>query len=451
MSQHVHFIGIGGISMSALAKILLTHGDTVTGSDITETDITRHLRDLGVDIAIGHAAENITNPDMVVYTSAIAPDNPELAAARQKGIRLVERADMVGHIMDAYPCSIAVSGTHGKTTTTSMLTYILLSSDLDPTVMVGGELDILGGNLRIGRGDCFITEACEYKRNFLKFRPQIGVILNIEADHLDYYRDLDDVIDAFSDFAALLPPDGALIINAGDKNCLRAAQKAGCKVIRTGLDAACDCTAHNIVYGGDGCASFSLCWQGEPLVDVKLHVPGAHNVQNALCAAAAALAAGADAAAVARGLEQFGGAKRRFEHRGTFGGGILLIDDYAHHPTEIATTLQSARQMDAGTVWCIFQPHTYTRTKALLHEFADALKAADKLIMADIYAAREPDTGLVSSKDVADLVPGAVYIPGFQPIADYIRQNAKPGDVVITMGAGDVFKIGDLLLAEDKK
>lgn len=451
MSQHVHLIGIGGISMSAIAKILLANGDTVSGSDITETDITRQLRDLGASIAIPHAAENITHPDMVVYTSAIAPDNPELLAAQKANIRLVERAEMVGHIMENYPCSVAVSGTHGKTTTTSMLTYILLSSDMDPTIMVGGELDILGGNLRIGGSDCFVTEACEYKRNFLKFRPQIGVILNIEADHLDYYRDLNDVIDAFASFAALLPPDGALVVNADDANSLRAAQAANCPVIRTGLDAACDCTAHGVAYGGDGCASFSLCWRGEPLFDVTLNVPGAHNVHNALCAAAAALSAGADPAAVARGLESFGGAKRRFDRRGTFGDGILLIDDYAHHPTEIATTLQSAQQMDAGDVWCIFQPHTYTRTKALLHEFADALKAADHLIMADIYAAREPDTGLVSSKDVANLVPGAVYIPGFQPIADYIRQNAKPGDLVITMGAGDVFKIGDILLSEGQK
>lgn len=449
--MHVHFIGIGGISMSALAKILLKNGDTVSGSDITETNLTKELRDLGAAISIPHAAEHITNPDMVVYTSAIAPDNPELAAARQKGIRLVERAELVGHIMADYPHSAAVAGTHGKTTTTSMLTYMLLAAGQDPTVMVGGELDVLGGNLRIGHSGCFVTEACEYKRNFLKFRPLVGVILNIEADHLDYYRDLDDVIDAFSDFAALLPPDGALVINGDDPNCLRAAQKAHCEILRAGLDAACDCTAHNITYDADGCASFTLCWRGEALFNGKLHVPGAHNVQNALCAAAAALFLGADPAAVAQGMAQFGGAKRRFERRGTFGGGILLIDDYAHHPTEIATTLKSAKQMDAGTVWCIFQPHTYTRTKALLHEFADALKAADRLIMADIYAAREPDTGLISSKDVADLVPGAVYIPGFAPIADYIRKNAKPGDVVITMGAGDVFKIGDLLLSEGEK
>ncbi len=448
MYQHVHFIGIGGISMSALAKILLRRGVRVSGSDITDTKIVEELRELGAEIAIPHAAQNITNPDIVVFTSAIAPDNPELLAAKEKGIRLVERADMVGHIMEHYPKSIAVAGTHGKTTTTSMLTYMLLEAGFDPTAMVGGELDILGGNLRVGHSDCLVTEACEYKRNFLKFQPFLSMILNIEADHLDYYRDLEDVISAFSDFAALPPENGAVVINADDPNCLRAAKHARGRVITAGLCQA-DCTAQDIAYGTDGCAAFTLCWQGRQIGRAKLRVPGAHNLSNALCAAAAMLFLQADEDAVLQGLERFGGAKRRFERRGTFGGGVLLIDDYAHHPTEIATTLASAKQMHAGTVWCIFQPHTYTRTKALLHQFADALKAADRLIMADIYAAREPDTGLVSSKDLADLVPGAVYIQGFAPIANYIRAHAKPGDIVITMGAGDVFQIGDMLLHGD--
>ncbi len=444
MYNKVHFIGIGGISMSALAKILITNGVEVSGSDITETPIVAELRSMGAKIAIPHCYECIENPDIIVYTSAIKDDNPEMIAARDKGIELVERAAMVGNIMRSHPTSVAVAGTHGKTTTTSMMAYTMISAGLDPTVMVGGELDILGGNLRIGKGSHLVTEACEYCRNFLQFAPKIGMILNIEADHLDYYKDLDDVIDAFSSFSALLPENGTLVINGDDENCIRAAKSAVCKVITVGIENG-DYKAVNIEYDKFGYPSFDIIKEGNIIMHLTLNVVGEHNIYNSLCAVAASLEMTDNSDAIKSGLEKFTGTKRRFEKKGE-ANGILIVDDYAHHPTEIRATLSAVKKIQSGKVWCVFQPHTYTRTKTLFDDFSVALADAENLVIADIYAAREKDTGIVHSRDLADAIENAVYISGFDNIADYFKQNAKTGDIILTMGAGDIFKVGEILL-----
>ena len=445
MYKNVHFTGIGGISMSALAKILIKNGVSVSGSDITETTITKELRDMGAKITIPHCYDCVKNPDILVYTSAIGNDNPELCAARDKGIKLVERADMVGNIMRSFNVAVAVSGTHGKTTTTSMMAYTMIEANLDPTVMVGGELDILKGNLRIGESGYMVTEACEYKRNFLKFAPKIGIILNIEADHLDYYKDLDDVIDAFSSFSALIPEnDGVLIINGDDENCIKAAKNAKCKVIKVGIDSG-NIKAENISYDKFGYPSFDVFKGEEKLTHLDLNVVGKHNIYNSLCAFAASIEMTGDLDSVKKGIEKFTGTKRRFEKKGKFDG-ILVVDDYAHHPTEIEATLSAVGKIQSGKVWCVFQPHTYTRTKTLFPDFARALSMAENLVIADIYAAREKDTGLIHAKDLADAIDGAKYISGFENIAAYFKENAKEGDIILTMGAGDIFKVGDLLL-----
>lgn len=444
MYKKVHFIGIGGISMSALAKILISNGVEVSGSDITPTPITEELATMGAKICIPHCYDCIDDPDIIVYTSAIKDDNPEMCAAKDKGIPLVERATMVGNIMRSYDTAVAVAGTHGKTTTTSMMAYTMISANLDPTVMVGGELDILKGNLRIAKSGYMVTEACEYCRNFLQFAPRIGMILNIEADHLDYYRDLDDVIDAFSSFSALIPDDGVLVINGDDENCIRASKSAKCPVIKVGIKNG-DYKAENIVYDKFGYPSFDIIKDGKNIMSLTLNVVGEHNIYNSLCAVAATLAMTSDTEAVKAGLEKFTGTKRRFEKKGETNG-ILIVDDYAHHPTEIKATLSAVSKIQSGKVWCVFQPHTYTRTKTLFEDFATALADAENLVIADIYAAREKDTGLVHAKDLANAIDSAVYISGFDNIAEYFKKNAKPGDIILTMGAGDIFKVGELLL-----
>ncbi len=444
MYKKVHFIGIGGISMSALAKILIANGAEVSGSDITPTPLTKELEDMGAKITIPHCYEAVENPDIVVYTSAIKEDNPEMCAARDKGIALVERAAMVGNIMRGYENAVAVSGTHGKTTTTSMMAYTMISAELDPTVMVGGELDILGGNLRIAKSGYMATEACEYCRNFLQFAPTVGIILNIEADHLDYYRDLDDVIDAFSSFSALIPKDGVLVINGDDESCIKASESAKCPVITAGIKKG-EYRAENISYDKFGYPSFDVVRGGKKIMRLTLNVVGEHNIYNSLCAVAATLTMTDNAEAVKKGLEKFTGTKRRFEKKGEVNG-ILVVDDYAHHPTEIKATLEAVSKIQSGKVWCVFQPHTYTRTKTLFGDFVKALSKAENLIIADIYAAREKDTGLVSSKELADAIGTAENISGFENIADYFIKKAQPGDIILTMGAGDIFKVGDIIL-----
>lgn len=446
--NHVHFIGIGGISMSGLAQILLHNNIKVSGSDVSASNLTQLLEDNGAKITIGQSENNIENPDLVVYTAAISEDNPELICARQKGIRTIERAVFVGEIMKSYKTSVAVAGTHGKTTTTSMLSHIFISADTDPTIMVGGELNAIGGNLRCGKNDYMILEACEYHRSFLEFFPTVGIILNVEEDHLDYFKDLDDIIEAFSDFGALLPENGALIVNKENENTIKASKKATCKVISVGYNDA-DYNAVNISYDKDGRATYEIISQGERIATIHLGVGGEHNVLNSLAAFATGDFLGLEREDIIDGIESYTGVKRRFEYKGEVNG-FKVIDDYAHHPTEIRATLTTAKEMEHDRVWCIFQPHTYTRTKTLFDDFRDVLTLADITIVADIYAAREKDTGLVSSKELAQATEGAIYLDSFDKIEEYVLSNAREGDVVITMGAGNIYKVGENLLKEGR-
>ena len=430
--------------MSGIAKILLNNGIRVSGSDMTESDSVCELRELGAEIKIGHNKENITNQDMVVFTSAVHDDNPEIIAAKEKGIELIDRATMLGLIMKDYKNAISVAGTHGKTTATSMFAYILLEAQTDPTIMVGGKLDGLDGNLRIGKSDYFITETCEYMRNFLKFFPSVAVILNVEEDHLDYYKDIDDIIDAFTSFCNLVPEDGIIVVNGENENSVKSARDAKAKVYTFGFDGA-DFSAKNITYSQYGYPSFDIYENDELVLSLNLSVVGIHNVLNATACALAATKMGIDKAAIKKGLEAFTGTKRRFEKKG-FVNGALVIDDYAHHPTEISATIKALKNVNHNREWCIFQPHTYTRTISLLDDFAKALSEIENVIITDIFAAREKDTGIVHSKDLADKIEGAVYIKEFEDIAKYIKENASDGDIVLTMGAGNVCDIGNLIV-----
>ncbi len=439
MAQYVHFIGIGGVSMSGIAKILLNNGIRVSGSDISESDSVLELRRLGAEVYIGHMASNITEQDLVVYTSAVHDDNPEIIQAKAKGIELIDRATMLGRIMKNYKTAISVAGTHGKTTATSMFAYVLMGAMLDPTVMVGGTLDGIKGNLRIGESEYFLTETCEYMRNFLKFFPKVAVILNVEEDHLDYYKDIDDIISAFSDFASLVPDDGFVVVNKESANAMKAVQGIGKRVYTFGYGDA-DFSIANVRYTDWGYPVFDICCKGEKVLGLELNVTGEHNVLNAAAVALACSVMGIDTKSIKKGLESYTGTKRRFEKKG-YVNGALIIDDYAHHPTEICATLSALKNVKHNNEWLIFQPHTYTRTISLLDDFAKALSGAQNVIITDIYAAREKDTGIVHARDLADRIENAVYIKTFEEIGEYIKANAKEGDVVITMGAGNVCDI----------
>lgn len=442
----IHFIGIGGISMSGLAEILLGRGCIVSGSDISESAIVQRLRGLGAQISVGHSAANIKpDCDLVVYTAAISPENEEFIAAEESGALLIDRAALLGGVMKAYKYSVAVAGTHGKTSTTSMLTHIMLAGGTDPTISVGGELGSIGGNIRVGKSDYFVCEACEYHRSFLKFFPYVSVILNIEADHLDYFKDIHHIVDTFHSFALLVPEDGAVVANIDDENVREAVKRVDRKILTCAISAAADYTTGNVLYDEGGAAEFDLYERGSLLGRIKLSVAGTHNISNALCAIAAARFLGISFDALRRGLLSYTGVGRRFETKGEKNG-VLLIDDYAHHPTEIEATLKTAKKMGRGNIWCVFQPHTYTRTKALFNDFKKALSCGVKVLCIDIYAAREKDPGDISAKQLAEQIDGAVYMPDFAACAKFLEENAEAGDMIITMGAGDVYKVGELFM-----
>lgn len=448
---HVHFIGIGGISMSGLAEILLQEGFTVSGSDSKESDITSLLKNLGATIRIGQQAENITEDiDLIVYTAAIHPDNPEYKAALASGKPILTRAQLLGQIMSNYKYSVAVSGTHGKTTTTSMLSHVFLAAQADPTISIGGMLDAIGGNIRVGRSQYFVTEACEYTNSFHAFSPWISIILNVDADHLDFFSGIDEIIQSFRTFARKLPDNGTLVIN-GEMDCLPIIiEDLNCNICTFGLSENCKYSATDIKYDALGCASYMLKIDNKPVTRITLHVNGIHNVVNSLAAIATADTLHMEMADIRQGLEDFGGTRRRFEMKGV-ANGVTIVDDYAHHPTEIQATLSAAKRMEHNELWCVFQPHTYTRTKALLPEFAEALHLADHIVLTKIYAAREKDTGMVSSQNIAELLENkyhadVIYLPTFQEAEDYLKKNCKKNDLLITMGAGDVVNIGENLL-----
>lgn len=447
---HIHFIGIGGISMSGLAEILLEEGFTVSGSDTKESPLTKKLESEGARISYGQRAENITaGIDCVVYTAAINRSNPELIEAVARKIPMLTRAELLGQLMKNYDMPIAVSGTHGKTTTTSMISHILLEGDLDPTISVGGILKAIGGNIRVGNSETFITEACEYTNSFLHFFPKIAVILNIEEDHLDFFKDIEDIRHSFHQFAALLPSDGTLVINGDIQDYPEIYAGLDCHVVTYGSSADFDYSAGNISYDESGNVSFDLIKYGEKADRIRLSVTGDHNVSNALASIAVGELLHIPAETIKNGLLAFTGTDRRFEYKGEFNG-VTVVDDYAHHPTEIAATLKAARHYPHNNVWCVFQPHTYTRTKAFFHEFAEALSHTDHLVLADIYAARETDTLGISSADLAEeaakLGTDTHYFPSFEEIEEFLRANCRSGDLLITMGAGDVVKVGEDLL-----
>ena len=451
--NHVHFIGIGGISMSGLAEILLERGFTVSGSDAHESELTKMLERNGAQVFYGQKAENIIEGiDVVVYTAAIHPDNPEYMAAEAKGIPMLSRADFLGQIMRNYKNSIAVAGTHGKTTTTSMVTQILMDAKADPTVTVGGMLDVIGGNIRVGGDKLFVMEACEYTNSFLSFFPTIEVILNIEADHLDFFKDLDDIRNSFREFAKLLPEDGTLIINSDIENYQEICEGLSCKVVAVGSDPEkSHYSAANVTFGATACATYDLYVDGVKTDTVTLGVPGMHNVYNSLAAIAAADEVGISLEDIKKGLLSYSGTHRRFEKKGELNG-VTIIDDYAHHPQEIEATLSTAKNYPHREIWCLFQPHTYTRTKSLFDEFAKALSMADHVILADIYAARETDTLGISSQmlaeKIASLGTDAYFLPTFEEIEKFILEKCIHGDLLITMGAGDIVKVGENLLSK---
>lgn len=448
---HIHFIGIGGVSMSGLAEILLEEGFAVSGSDRQETALTRRLSSKGARILCPQSAANITDGiDAAVYTAAIQEGNPELMAAKEAGIPLLTRAQLLGQVMAHYPDSFAVAGTHGKTTTTSMLSQIFLAAQTDPTISVGGILKAIGGNTRVGHSGLFLTEACEYTNSFLHFRPKYSLILNIEEDHMDFFKDLADIRRSFQKFAGNTAPGGALILNGEIEHYGELTEGLCVPVVTYGLSDSNDYRPAGISFDENGCATFTILHGQEAVTSVSLAVPGMHNVLNALAAAAAALEFRLPPQAVADGLKNFEGANRRFELKGTFEPGVTVIDDYAHHPTEIEATLTAAKNLAHRRLICVFQPHTYTRTKAFLNEFAKALSLADEIILTDIYAARETNTLGISSRDLEErlkeLGANVRYFPAFSEIEAYLKKNCLNSDLLITMGAGDVVKIGEGLL-----
>lgn len=447
----IYFIGIGGISMSGFARLFHENGFLVKGSDSQESKITKQLSALGINIVYGQRSENITDDiDLVVYTAAIHPDNPEFIAAKAKGIPMMERAGMVGQVMKNFKNAIGIAGTHGKTTTTSMLTHVFLEAKKDPTISVGGILDAIQGNIRIGHSENFITEACEYTNSFLKFHPTAEIILNIDADHLDFFKDLDDIRHSFHEYAKLLPKDGVLIINREIPDLLEFTNDLNCQVITYGLNEDTDYSAANVRFDEHGYGVFELVHKGIPTGDtIQLQVIGTHNISNALSVIALSLYYGISIEDIKTGLAAFRGTERRFEVKGSFNG-VTVVDDYAHHPTEIEATLTAAEKFPHKHLWLVFQPHTYSRTRSLLKEFAEVLSHAENIILADIYAAREADPGDISSQtlqaEIQKTGKEAYYFSSFEEIEKFLQKKCIDGDLLITMGAGNVVNIGEDLI-----
>ena len=447
----IYFVGIGGISMSGLAHILLTEGFSVSGSDVKSSPLTAQLEAAGARIFYDQTVSHIPEAcDVVVYTAAVHAGHPELVDAQERNIPLLTRAQLLGQLMKNYRTAVNVAGTHGKTTTTSMISEILLAAKLDPTISLGGVLASIGGNVRVGGSGLFVAEACEYTNSFLSFFPTIGVVLNIEADHLDFFRDIDDIRCSFRRFMELLPGDGLLVIGSEIKNLRELTEGLSCRIVTFGPGKDADYRAENISYDDHAHPSFDIVSAKDGVLGrVFLHVPGEHNVYNALAAVAVARELSVPMQAVIDGLQAFSGTERRFEHKGEVRG-ITLIDDYAHHPQEITATLKAAAKCPHRRLWCVFQPHTYTRTKALLDEFAEALSLADEVILARIYPARETDDLGISSDDIRIRLEAlgvkAHYIDSFEGIEKFILENCIPGDLLITMGAGDIVNVGNDLL-----
>ncbi|MDR2162391.1 MAG: UDP-N-acetylmuramate--L-alanine ligase [Clostridiales Family XIII bacterium] len=455
--NHVHCIGIGGIGLSAVAEILLSEGYRVSGSDMNESDTIDRLIEHGATVYLGHRQRNVKGADLVIYSSAIPMTNPEIAVAKEAGVPVITRAQMLGQLMSLRNNSVAVSGTHGKTTTTAMISLILKKAGKDPTILVGGNLPEISGNVSVGAGDYFVTEACEYMDSFLSLSPKYAIILNIDSDHLDYFKDIDHIVRSFEQFTGQVRDDGAVIAFDANPFVSSIIDDIDKRVITFGYNKRCDYSAGGIKFGEDGMPSFTVRRGGDTLARIKLSVPGEHNISNALASFACCCEMGIEPSAIARTLEEFTGIQRRFDIMGETFDGVMVIDDYAHHPTEIVATIRAARKIPHRSLWVLFQPHTYTRTLALHDDFAEALALADKAVVAEIYAAREKNVHQISAKSIAhkmkevDPCRDAWFFKSFEEIASFVLNNAEEGDLIITMGAGDIYKVGHLILETDRE
>ena len=443
--KRAHLVGIGGVSMSPLAEVFKLRGLRVQGSDISDSDAVKQLRADGIPVVIGHRPENVAGADFVVRTAAVHDDNPEIAAAHAAGIPVFERTMAWGAIMKDYACGVCVAGTHGKTTTTSMLTHILLEAGKDPTVMIGGTLPLIGSGYRVGRGDTILLESCEYYDSFLNFSPTVAVILNVDNDHLDYFGSLENVKKSFRAFAELTPDTGWVISCADDANTRDTLRGIDRQQLTFGFAPEADMRPENLTEGR--VSEFDAVFRGEKWAHISLRVGGKHNVSNALAACAAAKAMGLDPGAAERGLASFRGAGRRAEFKGSFRG-VDVYDDYAHHPSEFRALMDAVSKMGYKRTVVVFQPHTYSRLKNLFEDFVKALSLPDRLYLADVYAAREKDEFGVNSADLAARIPGAVCCHDFESLCERLRQDLQAGDMLITVGAGDIYKVGEMLLKQ---
>lgn len=448
--KNVHMIGIGGVSMSGIAAILTNFGINVTGSDASQSESTDKLISMGIKVTIGHNLEDIAKADVVVYSAAIKQDDPEMLEAKKLQIPTIERADFLGELTRCYKDTICISGTHGKTTTTSMISLCFLEALKDPSIQVGAFLKNIDGNYRVGNSEHFIIEACEYVESFLKFSPKAEIILNIDNDHLDYFKTFENIKNAFVKYVKLLPGDGLLVLNGDDTNCLELPQYTNCNILTYGIkNKNVDFYADNISFDNDGFATFDVFFKNEFFCKISLSVPGMHNVLNALACISLCNYYGIDKKDLETALHGFTGAHRRFEFKGKVNG-ASIYDDYGHHPTEIKATYNSLKNKKYNESWVVFQPHTYSRTKNLLDDFANALKYFDHIIVLDIYAAREINTFNISSKDLVDKIislgKNAMYIPDFEECVSYVKNNIKENDILLTLGAGTVTKIGPMLI-----
>ncbi len=451
--KHIHFIGIGGSGMYPLAQILHTKGYYLTGSDNNETSTLEAVRKMGIPVTLGQRAENIEGADLIVFSAAIMEDNPELIAARkaaENGVRLAERAELLGLVTEQFSKAFCVSGTHGKTTTSSMLTSILLAADVDPSAVIGGKLRAIGGSGRAGRSEYMVCEACEFKDTFLHLFPNISVILNIDEDHMDYFKTMDNLKTSFVKFCDITTD--IIIANGDDENTMEVIRRCNtaARLVTYGAGNTNDFYAADLRQISDFKREFTLMNKGEEMCRIEVNVPGLHNVYNAVAACAAAYSAGIPTDALQRGMESFTGAMRRFEKLAEIRG-VTFVDDYGHHPAEIAATLKTAKEMSFRRVWCVHQPFTYSRTAALLDEFADALSIADKVVLTEIMGSREKNTYNIYSKDLAAKIDGCVWFPTFEEVARHVVDNVQDGDLVITTSCGDVYKVAEMMIEMMKK